>query len=321
MSIGSYCYDQGIIALFKLAETLALSDKFKTVLIKLIAHLVAVLPLRVIQFFGGLLGSFCWYKKTASARITKKNIELCFPNLSANEQQALAKHSVQEMMKTVLEVGKVWLAPTPVVLGYIHNVIEEVDVDAALARGKGIILVAPHLGNWEILGHYMGHRFQFNALYQPPKIAELNAFVQTARSRIGTKFHATDRRGVLGLFKALRAGEMVGVLPDMEPPQEAGVYAPFFGMEALSMTLVSKLVQKTDATVVFAYAKRLPAGQGFEVVMKPAPDDIYCDDLEISVAALNRGVEACVEAAVEQYQWEYKRFKHNSAGKTRFYKF
>lgn len=298
-----------------------MSGKFKTTLIKLFAQFIALLPLTVIQLLGGLIGTCCWYKKTASARITIKNIELCFPNLSANEQQELAKLSVQEMMKTVLEVGKAWLAPMPVVLGYTNKVVEELNVDAALARGKGIIFVSPHLGNWEILGHYLADRFQFNALYQPPKIAELDTFVQKSRGRVGTKLHPTDRRGILGLFKALRNGEVVGVLPDMEPPEEAGVYAPFFGLDALSMTLVSKLAQKTDATVVFVYAKRLPAGKGFEVVMKPAPEDIYSEDITTSVAALNRGVEACVEAAVEQYQWEYKRFKHKPAGKTRFYKF
>jgi Kdo2-lipid IVA lauroyltransferase/acyltransferase len=298
-----------------------LSGKFKITLIKLLAQLIALLPLTVIQFLGGLIGTCCWYQKTESARVTIKNIELCFPNLSAEEQHALAKRSVQEMMKTVLEVGKAWLAPLPVVLAYNKKITEVLDINAALARGKGIIVVAPHLGNWEILGHYLANRFEFNALYQPPKIAELDDFVQKSRGRVGTKLHPTDRRGILGLFKALRNGEVVGVLPDMEPPKEAGVYAPFFGIEALSMTLVSKLLQKTDATVVFAYAKRLPAGKGFEVVMKAAPDDIYSEDIATSVAALNQGVEACVEAAVEQYQWEYKRFKHKPGGKTRAYKF
>jgi len=298
-----------------------LANKLKITLIKLFAHIIALLPLPVIQWLGGLLGACLWHKKSASACITKKNIELCFPQLSATEQDALAKRSVKEMMKTVLEVGKAWLAPMPVVLGYTRKVTEELDVDAALARGKGLVLVAPHLGNWEILGHYLADRFQFNALYQPPKMAELDAFVFEARGRVGTTLHPTDRRGISGLFKALRDGEVVGVLPDMEPPEEAGIYAPFFGIDALSMTLVSKLVQKTGATVVFAYAKRLPSGKGFEVVIKPADTDIYSDDMATSVAALNRGVETCVEGAIEQYQWEYKRFKHKPGGKTRYYKF
>lgn len=302
-------------------ESFGLLEKVKISLIKLLARLLAFLPLSTLQLLGSLLGELLWYKKSASVRVTIKNIQLCFPNLSASEQQALAKRSIKDTGQTLLEVSKAWLAPMPTVLSYITKVTEGLDVDAALARGKGIVLVAPHLGNWEILGHYLADRFQFNALYQPPKAAALEEFVVASRRRVGTRLHATDRRGILGLFKALRDAEVVGVLPDMEPPEEAAIPAPFYGIEALSMTLVSKLVQKTGATVVFAYAKRLPSSKGFEVVMIPAPEAMYSDDLAVSVAALNRGVEACVEGAVEQYQWEYKRFKHQTAGKTHYYKF
>ena len=164
------------------------------------------------------------------------------------------------------------------------------------------------------LNIYAGDRFPLNILYQPPGLIELDDFILGARERVGTKVFPTDRRGVLAMFKALREGEVVGILPDMEPPEEAGAYATFFGNQALSMTLVSKLAQKTGATVMCVYAKRLPAGKGFEAVFKEADPGIYSADLATSVAALNRSVELCVKDVPEQYQWEYKRFKTKPGG-------
>lgn len=87
------------------------------------------------------------------------------------------------------------------------------------------------------------------------------------------------------------------------------------------MTLLSKLAQKTGAQVVSAYAKRLPKGKGFEVIIVPADPDIYSNDINLSVAALNRSIEECIKDAPAQYQWEYKRFKIGPKGKTGYYHF
>ena len=293
---------------------LALSSKLKIQLLRSLVRLFAVLPLPLLQLFGRLVGSCVWYTKGRSVKTTLKNIELCFPELDAAAQQRLAKRSLQETGKSIFEMGKAWLAPVDKTLALIKRVNEEFDVDAALAKGKGIIAVVPHLGNWEILNIYAGDRFPLNILYQPPGLIELDDFILGARERVGTKVFPTDRRGVLAMFKALREGEVVGILPDMEPPEEAGAYATFFGNQALSMTLVSKLAQKTGATVMCVYAKRLPAGKGFEAVFKEADPGIYSADLATSVAALNRSVELCVKDVPEQYQWEYKRFKTKPGG-------
>jgi len=295
-------------------ETLALSGTLKIKLLRLLVRLFAVLPLPLLQLFGRLVGSCAWHAKGRSARTTERNIELCFPEMDSQAQQALVKSSLQETAKNLFEMGKAWLAPVDKTLALIKNVNEELDMNDALAKGKGVIIVAPHLGNWEILNLYVGHRFPLNILYQPPKLAELDDFIRGARARVGANVFPTNRRGVMAMFKALRDGEVVGILPDQEPPEEASAYVPFFGIDAMSMTLVSKLVQKTEATVVCGYAKRLPNGQGYEVVIKAADPEIYSADLNTSVAALNRSVEQCVADAPAQYQWEYKRFKTMPGG-------
>lgn len=289
----------------------------KMTLLRLLIRLFSILPLRLVQGVGALLGSIAWQLKDRSARITQRNLELCYPALDLAARNELAKKSLQETGKNVFEMGKPWLAPVDKALSLITQVREEVDIADLLAQGKGVIIVAPHLGNWEMLNLYVGKRFPLNILYQPPKMAELDDFIRESRARVGAKVFPTDRRGVMAMFKALRDGEVVGILPDMEPPEEASTYVPFFGIEAMTMTLVSKLVQKTDAVVVCGYAKRLANGKGFEVVIKAADPDIYSDDLNTSVTALNRSVEQCVADAPAQYQWEYKRFKTMPGGENK----
>jgi KDO2-lipid IV(A) lauroyltransferase len=114
--------------------------------------------------------------------------------------------------------------------------------------------------------------------------------------------------GVRALYRRLESGGTVGILPDQRPKQGDGVMAPFFGVPALTMVLLSRLARSTGAAVLFAFAERLPRGAGYRIHVLEAPPRIDDADLDVACAALNRGVEQCVELAFEQYQWTYKRF-------------
>lgn len=137
----------------------------------------------------------------------------------------------------------------------------------------------------------------------------MDRLLKEVRSRSGVKLAPTNRKGVAQLLTALRQGEMVGVLPDQVPADSSGGFAPFFGEPAFTMTLISKLVQRTEAEVFCGFAQRLPAGRGFRAVFRPADPAIASDDLTVSLTALNRTVQECVALAPSQYQWEYKRFR------------
>jgi KDO2-lipid IV(A) lauroyltransferase len=112
---------------------------------------------------------------------------------------------------------------------------------------------------------------------------------------------------------------MIGILPDQEPKFGNGEFAPFFNIQAYTGTLVSRMIKKTSAIVVFAYAKRLANGQGYELNFSPAPKDVYSDELSASVSGLNQGVEHCVKALPEQYQWSYYRFRTRPEGEEKIY--
>lgn len=293
--------------------------KLKIHIIRLLARLLSLLPLGVVQTIGAACGLIVYLLKSGPARVTRTNIALCFPSLDLPQREALAKKSLMETGKMTTEMGICWLRDTPVALRLVKKVRNEHLLREALAHKKGVVLMAPHIGNWELLNLYVASRYSITALYQPPKMAELDDFVLAARSREGSRMVPTNQRGVAKLLQTLRQGEMVGILPDQEPPREAGVFAPFFSVPALSMQLVSRLINRTGARAVCGFARRLPLGKGFEIIFLPADEALYSEDVQTSVTGLNRSVESCIAQAPEQYQWEYKRFKTGPEGKTRLY--
>ena len=282
-------------------------------------RLLSWLPLSLSQKLGSMAGQLSWLKQGRSAKVTLKNLSLCMPELANDERRALAQQSLRDKGKTLMEMGKVWVGNAQKILSKVVSIDDQAGLEQLKQSDKGLIIIAPHLGNWELLNLYMSQYFTLNVLYAPPKIPELDLLIQNARVRTGAKVFATDRKGVLALFQGLCNGEGVGILPDQEPPAGAGTYAPFFGVEAHTMNLVSKLAQKTRPNVIFAFAKRV--GDGFEIVVRPAEAALYSENMLESVSALNRGVEALVREAPSQYQWEYKRFRTCSNGKTSYYRF
>ena len=214
-----------------------------------------------------------------------------------------------ETGKLFSEFGIVWEWPTEKTLGLIKSVEGKEHLDAIFEKGKGAIVLAPHHGNWEVVGLYLSTLRPMAALYKPPKIKALEDYMSSVRGRHGSELVPTNKRGVIRLFSILSKQGMVGILPDQVPGGTGGMFAPFMGVEANTVKLVSRLIDRTECEVVSLCALRRPNGEGFDLVFKPADPDIYSKDLATSIAALNRSVEAAIESHPEQYQWGYRRFK------------
>ena len=281
--------------------------------------MTAAIPLRALQLIAAVLAKMLYVFPTRIKKTTLVNLSLCYKEKSNVEIEQLAQRSIHHTSCIALEMGKAWLLPIDKVVAMVKEVEGEEILIKALQQKQGVILLAPHLGNWEVFGQYVCSGNEATFLYQPPKMQRLDPLMKAVRSRGGVKLAPTNARGVALLLKALLRGEMVGVLPDQEPKTEGGVYAPFFGVNALSMVLVSKLLARTKATVVCGFAQRLPGGKGYKVVYKQADSLIYAKQLEQSVAGLNKSVENCVSHASEQYQWEYKRFKRRPCDADKVY--
>jgi len=268
----------------------------------------AVLPLSWAQSIGALFGWLLWRIPNRLRRTTEDNLELCFPELTDEERRRLAKTSLVESGKTVAEVGAVWFWSTEKLLGRIEGVEGEEHLERAMVLKRGTVVLVPHLGNWEILSRYLQVKVPVLALYRPPRIVEMDAFIRQARQRHGAELVPADRTGMRRIVASLTTGEGFGVLPDQEPLKQHGVFAPFFGVPALTMTLVARLLRKYGSVALFGYCERTARG-GFRLRFQPAPEGLDSEDLEFATTQLNRGVEECVRRCPEQYTWSYRRFR------------
>lgn len=274
----------------------------------LLLRLVSLFPLRTVHRVGAWIGRRSLRSGSRSARYSAVNLRLTRPALPEAEHRALLVRTMEESGKSVTEVAAIWGAGADRSLGLVREVVGGDLFEAALASGKGTIVAAPHLGCWELLNYWLCSRTPMAILYRPPRIAAIEALLRKVRGKLAPEQVRAEGAGVRTLFKRLAAGGTVGILPDQKPREGDGEFAPFFGVDALTMVLLPRLAARTGATVLFSFAERLPDGEGFRIHILPAPEGIDSADLAVACAALNRGVEQCVERAYPQYQWHYKRF-------------
>jgi KDO2-lipid IV(A) lauroyltransferase len=288
-------------------------------LIKLLLSLFAALPLPVAHAIGTVLGFALIVLPNSLRRITKINLDLCYPELDTRARARLARRSLMETGKTIMEMGAMWCWPATQLLGKMRAVSGLDVADAAHRRGRGVIFASPHLGCWEMAGLYVSSRYPMTTLYRPPRLAALEALSREARARLGARLVPTDASGVRALYQALGRGEAVGILPDQNPDPGGGVFAPFFGMPAYTMVLIARLTRKTGAALIITYAERLPRGAGYQLHMIEAPEEFASAAPEQAGAILNRLIEDGVRAHPEQYQWSYKRFRVRPEGERGVY--
>ncbi|MGB1236830.1 MAG: lysophospholipid acyltransferase family protein [Pseudomonadales bacterium] len=280
----------------------------------------ALLPLRLSQAFGRLLGRIIY--RTKSTRIydvSSKNIDVCFPQWSEQQRQSLLKASLQHTCMSYAEMGFSYIRPPALALSKIVSVSGEDVLEAAIAKGNGVIMIAPHIGNWEILNLYVSSRYPLTVLYKPPKSAFFNWLINKMRQRTGGNTAPANASGVKKIFKSLRSDGIVGILPDQEPAMGSGVFCPFYHRPAYTMTLLSQLARKSKASIVTCIALRLDKGRGYALHFAEAEPGIDDPDALQGATALNLCIEKIASANPEQYQWEYKRYRKEAPGLQKIY--
>lgn len=196
-------------------------------------------------------------------------------------------------------------------------------VSQALSEGRGLLLLTPHLGCFEVTAQAYAERFgaqqPITALYRPAKQAWLAEMMKNARNRPGMLTSPATLSGVRQMLRALKSGQTVGLLPDQVPPEGMGAWAPFFGRPAYTMTMAAKLVAQTRCAVVLLRGERLgPLArwrQGCDYVVhatrvSPETESLLASgDAAQSAAAINQLMESLIMQAPEQYLWGYNRYK------------
>ena len=283
-------------------------------------RLLGLVPLGAAHKVGQFIGFMLRIRRTRSREVAKVNLALCYPQKTGEEQAQLVRETLAENGKIAAEMGPMWGYEPSRTLGLVRHVYGEDVLDAAIAQPRGLILLAPHLGNWEIINNYISTKCPITIMYRPAKVPVFNNWMVSRRENVGCKLVPTTRAGVKALFDVLHQGGMIGFLPDQEPKEKSGVFAPFMGVETLTPKLPHEMLQKTGAMAIYGFAKRLPDAEGFDLYFLPATDDLYDGDARVSATSMNRSIEECIGYCPAQYQWTYKRFKRRPHGEKNAYK-
>jgi KDO2-lipid IV(A) lauroyltransferase len=283
--------------------------------------LLSLLPIRWAQALGRWIGRrLAANTKGKSYFITEWNLKWAYPDQSDEERRRMIKASLEHTGMAVTEMGMAWLWKPAKTLKQIRSVTGEAVLDNALAEGRGVIILAPHIGNWELLNLYVSQKHEITVMYRPPKMKLLDDLIKKMRARLGSDLAPADLSGVRKVIKTLKKGGMAGILPDQEPDKGSGEFAPFFGHDAYTMKLFSQLVRQTGAHVVCGFALRSEEPGLFDIHFIEADDRMYEKELTASLTGINRSVEHCIAYAPVQYQWEYKRFNTPPEGEKKRYR-
>ncbi len=271
-------------------------------------RLLARLPLPLLHVLGIALGWLIYWMPGRRAGRMRSNVfdsGLCVPDRTCSR---LLRRSIGESGKAIVELLPVWLRPYDSVLKLVKGSSGWAHIDAARAAGKGIIIVAPHIGCFEIINLYCAARHPFTALYKPQPQPMLNALMLAGRQRGQARLVPTDLSGVRAQLAALKRHEAIGILPDQVASSGDGVWAPFFGRPAYTPTLTASLQRKTGAATFFVAAERLSWGRGYHLHVFPLDETLPADKTAAALR-INRGVEAVVRRFPTQYLWSYNRHK------------
>ena len=286
--------------------------EFAAALLYALAWSVARLPWPLLRALADGVAALSIAVNAREARVARRNLELIRPDLDGAAREMLMRDILRTTARQAFETLRLWTRPASRNLAEIAEVHGEARFDAALLEPRGLLVAAPHMGNWELLNQWLAMKTPLAILYRPPESAIGEAFLRRVRANAGGDVEQVraEAAGVRTLLKRLQRGGVVGILPDQQPKAGEGEFAPFFGKPALTMTLFGRLAARSGARVLFAWCERLPGTSPprFALHVQAAPEAIGDADPARAVAALNAGVEAIARGDFSQYQWTYKRY-------------
>ena len=274
-------------------------------LFKLIFRLLASLPLRWLHGLGALLGHITFAASRPYAARTRENLRQSHLALDETDYARLLSRTIDEAGKGIVELPWVWGRPLEQVCATVQTCEGWEHMETAHSRGKGIILLTPHWGCFEVVGLYVGQHIPLTCLYRSPRQAWLEKIMRNGRERGLARLATADVSGVRVLFKALKRGEAIGLLPDQVPSQGEGEWVDFFSRPAYTMTLSGRLAQSSGAAVLLAYAERLPHGKGYKLIFEPLTLD-FSKSVPLQI---NSALERVIAISPAQYLWSYNRYK------------
>lgn len=277
-------------------------------LIKLISRQ----PIKLGRLVAGLVaGLVTRLPLSKISKIIRLNIKIALPNLTETEYQLLSANAIRNELTAYFEFLSIWGSANEKNIKRVQTVVGEQYLHDALAEQKGLVLIVPHFGTWEVMNAWLSQYTQMTILYKPVKNPDADQFVRDARSREQAHLVPTDESGVRQIFKALKQGGTTAILPD-HTPDHGGEMIEYFGIPLASSSLSAKLIQKTKAKALLIYAKRNEQ-DGFDMFIEPIDPRIYEGSAEDGTLVIHQTLEKLIRQYPEHYHWSYKRFSANPA--------
>lgn len=290
----------------------------KVLALKSLAWLCSLVHPRWAHCAARPLAALLWYSARRLRTVSLRNLELCYPAMASGERRALARVAMVHYVRNLFETGMNWYWPIERLQDLFLPAEGEGHLVAAKATGRGVIMLSPHIGAWELIAITRAADFDGAVLYKPGDDPALNAAMLEKRQRVYVPLVPANRQGLRAVLELLRQGKTIGVLPDQEPREGDGVFAPFFGVPALTGVLIPRLAARLDAPVVFCVCLRRPHGR-YQIRFLPVDDAIRSSDPVVAATELNRGIERCIALDPAQYLWAYKRFRARPEGQPAVY--
>jgi KDO2-lipid IV(A) lauroyltransferase len=278
------------------------------------------LPLPVLSLFGRFLGALSYFFVLPRKRVAATNLALCFPDLDASARRRLLWRHFQMLGCSTLERGLLWWA-SPERLRRIIRFEGEEYLLALVQAGTPVILLAPHFIGLDAGGARAAMSVDAVSMYARQKRNPvLNDRLYRGRKRFGDQTLLSRQDGVRDVVRAMKSGRPFYYLPDMDYGRKDAIFVPFFGVEAATITGLSRLARLTGAQVLPCVTRRLPGGAGYVLEIGKAWENFPTADVEADTRRMNGWIEGVARTMPEQYYWVHRRFKTRPAGQAGVYR-
>ncbi|MDR0703319.1 MAG: lipid A biosynthesis acyltransferase [Azoarcus sp.] len=277
------------------------------------------LPLSVLAPLGRKLGDVAWFVATPRRRVALINLALCFPELDEAARRQLARRHFRALGRSLLERGLFCWASRARLQRIVHFEGEE-RLHTLQEAGTPVILFAPHFVGLDAGGARVAMSFDSVSVYARQKRNPvLDRLLYRARRRFGDQLLFSRQDGMRGVLKAMKAGRPFYYLPDMDYGGKDAVFVPFFGVEAATITGLSRLARIAGARVLPCVTRMLPGSAGYALEIGEPWEDFPAADIKADTRRMNAWLETEVRTMPEQYYWVHRRFKTRPEGQPRFY--
>lgn len=280
-------------------------------------RLAVLLPYPLLLRLGRAIGWAIYHLVPKRRHVAEVNISLCFPQLDAHERQRLVRGTIDASAIAIFEGAMSWWGSSRR-LQALHRIEGVEHLQQALAQGKGAILLGGHYTTLELSGRLFAfHIDSINPIYKPARNALFDAVMVSSRKRLFDGL--LDNSDMRAILRTLKQGKIIWYAPDQDFGMERSVFAPFFGIQAATLTTTARLARLSGAPLLPFYSQRLPDNEGYLLKILPPLENFPGGDDVADATCVNQVIEAGVCAAPEQYLWVHRRFKTRPPGEPPLY--